>query len=88
MEPPIKAQYLNNKKNEYCSMDSINKQKVINCVTAAAKKLRKNANNAQYNLDHHISIFQNEIREGPYYICSVCNRILYRKTVILLKEKK
>ena len=29
--------------------------------------------------------FQSKIREGPYYICSVCNRIQYRKTVIQLK---
>ena len=31
--------------------------------------------------------FQSKIREGPYYICSVCNRILYRKTVIQLKKQ-
>lgn len=58
------------------------------CVSDAAKNFRKNANNAQHNVNHHISIFQNKIREGPYYICSVCNTILYRKTVILLKENK
>ena len=26
--------------------------------------------------------------EGPYYTCSVCNRLLYRKSVIQLKEAK
>ena len=31
--------------------------------------------------------FQSKIREGPYYICSVCNRILHRKTVIQLKKQ-
>ena len=31
--------------------------------------------------------FQSKIREGPYYICSVCNRMLYRKTVIQLKKQ-
>ena len=41
-----------------------------------------------HSLDYYISIFNNKVREGPYYICSVCNRILYRKTVIELKEKK
>ena len=32
--------------------------------------------------------FQSKIREGPYYICSICNRILYKKTVIQLKKKQ
>ena len=31
--------------------------------------------------------FQSNIREGPYYICSVCNRIQYRKTVIQLRKQ-
>ena len=31
--------------------------------------------------------FRSKIREGPYYICSICNRILYKKTVIQLKKK-
>ena len=31
--------------------------------------------------------FQSKIREGPYYICSVCNRIQYRKTVIQLRKQ-
>ena len=26
-------------------------------------------------------------KEGSYYICSVCNRILYRKTVIQFKKQ-
>ena len=39
-------------------------------------------------LDSCINSFQNKIKEGPYYICSVCNRILYRKTVIQLKKNK
>jgi hypothetical protein len=35
----------------------------------------------KHNLDTCISTFKNKIREGPYYICSICNRLLYRKTV-------
>ena len=88
MEPLIKAQYLNNKKQEYCSMNPIKKQKIIKCISDAAKISRKKANDVQHKLDHFISVFQNKIREGPYYICSVCHRILYRKTVMLLKENK
>ena len=88
MEPLIKAQYLNNKKQEYCTMNPIKKKKMIKCINDAAKISRKKANYVQHKLDHYISVFQNKIREGPYYICSVCHRILYRKTVMLLKENK
>ena len=87
MEPLIKAQYLNKKKQEYCSMNPTKKQK-IKCISDAAKISKKKANDVQHKLDHYISVFQNKIREGPYYICSVCHRILYRKTVMLLKENK
>ena len=86
MEPLVKAQHLNNKKQKYCTMDPIKKQTVIKCISDAANKSRKS--NVQHNLDHYISVFQNKIREGPYYICSVCHRVLYRKTVMLLKENK
>ena len=39
-------------------------------------------------LDCCISKFHGRIKEGPYYICSVCNRLLYRKSVKLLEKKK
>ena len=40
-------------------------------------------------MNNCISVFKSKIRGvGPYYICSVCNRILYRKTVICLKKDK
>ena len=43
-------------------------------------------NSAQHDLDHKITAFQTKIRECPYYICSVCNKTLYSKTVIQLEE--
>ena len=39
-------------------------------------------------LDCCTSKFHSRIKEGPYYICSVCNRLLYRKSVKLLEKKK
>ena len=39
-----------------------------------------------HNLDSFITTFHKKVREGPYYICSVCNRILYRKTVHEVKK--
>ena len=44
-------------------------------------------NSVQHDLDHKITAFQSKIRDGSYYICSVCNRILHRKTVIRLKKQ-
>ena len=35
-----------------------------------------------------IEKFNRDIMEGPYYICVVCNRLLYRKTVIEFKNEK
>ena len=52
------------------------------------KEARKVKANQTYTLDHYITIFKQKIREGPYYICSVCNRILYRKSVLILLKSK
>ena len=41
-----------------------------------------------HNLDHYLTLFNEKIREGPYYVCSVCNRILYRKSVVVLVKSK
>lgn len=35
-----------------------------------------------------INQFKRKIREGPYYICTVCNRILYKKSVTTYINKK
>ena len=50
------------------------------------KKIKSISDNI--NLDQCISKFQSRIKEGPYYICSVCNRLLYRKSVKLLEKTK
>ena len=33
-----------------------------------------------------VKTFKGQIKEGPFYICIVCNRSLYRCSVILFKE--
>ena len=33
-----------------------------------------------------VKTFKDQIKEGPFYICVVCNRSLYRRSVILFKE--
>ena len=82
--------------SEMCS----NSQMWYNALDAAEKENRLTHNQSnnqnwyqsikhrQYDLDHCITTFQSKIREGPYYICSVCNRLLYRKTVIILEKSK
>ena len=38
--------------------------------------------NSTFNqLDDRINVFKTAIKEGPYYICVICNRCLYKKTV-------
>ena len=41
----------------------------------------------KYDLDYYISKFYNKVKEGPCYICSVCNRLLYKKSVKLLDKR-
>ena len=48
---------------------------------------QKRFKSATHDLDFYISKFCNRTKEGPYYICSVCQRLLYRKSVILLETK-
>ena len=40
-----------------------------------------------HTLDYFISKLHERIKEGPYYICCACNRLLYRKSVTLLERK-
>ena len=35
-----------------------------------------------------INQFKRKIREGPYFICTVCNQILYKKSAITCINKK
>lgn len=42
----------------------------------------------KHDFNHFISIFHKKIMEGLYYTCFVCNRLLYRKSVTLIKEAK
>ena len=41
-----------------------------------------------HNIDMYIEQFKKQIKAGPFYICCVCNRTLYKKSVIILKKTK
>ena len=81
MDPMKKTDLLQKNAEKYKSMDPMKKRDLL-------KK-----NDEKYNkffihdIDYYISRFHNRINEGPYYVCSVCNRLLYRKSVVLLKKK-
>ena len=67
-----------NMKRKYQEINSPQKQK--------KQEAYKKSKSTIYNLDYFISNFHNKIREGPCYICSVCNRLLYKKSVKLLNK--
>ena len=54
-------------------------------VTFSYKEKR---NKAHRGIDFCIEQFRNKIREGPCYICCVCNRLLYRRSVIIFCKSK
>ena len=50
-------------------------------ISSYSKEKRKNNESS-------VLRFQKQIQEGPYYICVVCNRCLYRRSVVLFAEQK
>ncbi|RMX41110.1 hypothetical protein pdam_00003311 [Pocillopora damicornis] len=82
LNPEEKGKLLSGKAEWYITLDPADKDRVISQVQVNMEAYR---NSVQHDLDYKITAFQSKIREGPYYICSVCNRVLYRKTVIQLK---
>lgn len=88
MDANEKQQLLAKTREAYHNMKSKEKEKRLEKmrkVTRIAKQTKAITHN---DLDSCIASFQKAVREGPYYICSVCNRILYRKTVTELKKSK
>ena len=43
---------------------------------------------AHCDLENCITTFKKEIKVGPYFTCSFCDRLLYRKSVSLLQTDK
>ena len=56
----------------YKTLDPADKDKITSQVQVNKETHR---NSVPHDLDHRIPFFQSKIREGSYYICSVCNRI-------------
>ena len=51
-------------------------------------EMRQKTRANTHSLHYYIEQFNRGIREGPYYICVVCNRLLYRKSVLEFRKEK
>ena len=49
---------------------------------------RRQKNTKETTIEFCIGQFKNKIREGPYYVCCVCNRLLYKKSVVKFSSTK
>ena len=69
---------------KYNSMSTDEKENYIK----KQRQMYQNRCSSARSLDYYIQQFNRATRDGPYYICIVCNRLLYRKTVIEFKKTK
>jgi hypothetical protein len=88
MEQPIKAKHMNKLRNRYNSMDPEKKDRELTKKREAVHQARSVDISLQNDLDHCLSVFRDKIKEGPCYVCSVCQRMLYRRSVVQLKKCK
>ena len=52
------------------------------CKKAKARKINFDVDNKVPRFEFKVSVFKELINSGPYYICVVCNRNLYKKSVV------
>ncbi|XP_028408493.1 uncharacterized protein LOC114531049 [Dendronephthya gigantea] len=93
MDPLDKKILLEKRAMNYQSMGATEKEAYREKCRTNAKRRYHQTNSPQnakkqHDLHYYISMFHTRIKEGPYYVCSVCNRLLYRKSVKLLERKK
>ena len=55
---------------------------------AKARKTNFDADNKVPRFEFKVSVFKELINSGPYYICVVCNRNLYKKSVVVFHRDK
>ena len=73
-------------KHKYKNINQWTQQKKV-LLDSRSQKYKLSKQLVQ-NLDNCINTFRCKIKQGPYYICSVCNRLLYKKSVMLLNQSK
>jgi len=96
MDPKKKIELSKKKAKQYETMDADKKNDFLRNAAKRYREMndndkdhaRKLKKHMSHDLDHCISVFHKKIKQGPYYICSVCNRLLYKQSVIHLKKHK
>ena len=92
MDASKKKQMLNKKavksRKSYDSMDCEKKEKYLNAIRNQSAIPRQNRKISKLHVDVCPSQFCQKIKEGPYYVCTVCNRMLYRKSVLIFNKQK
>ena len=68
---------------------SIPTRKTLLCIKQCLKKKQKTYASERANSDSakRITKFKEQILEGPYFVCVVCNRCLYKRSVVLFKSE-
>ena len=82
MDTGKKQDLLNKQAEKYKTMGSFRKQELLERY-----KETYNCNSKNITLDSCIQQLKKKIREGPYYVCHVCNRALYKKSVLTIDYK-
>ena len=80
MEPVAKKRFLEDIKRKYSTMDTRKKKELLSQPNEELVKAR--------SVELRTNLFKRKIREGLYFICTVSNRILYKKSVITCINKK
>ena len=88
MEPSKKQELFFQNAEKYRLMDSDKKKELIKQIVTKGKESKEKKCSFTHSLDYYIEQFKRDFTEGPYYICVVCNRLLYRKTVLEFKKDK
>ena len=82
MDAAKKQQLLNQNSEKYKAMGNAKKKELI---SYAQQRNKQNCPRSKTNeIAYCIQQFKKKIKEGPYYICCVCNRGLYKKSVLKL----
>ena len=87
-EPDKKHKLFLQNAEKYRRMDSGERKDLLNQIVTRRKELKETKCCSTHSLDYYIQQFNRGIREGPYYICVVCNRLLYRQTILEFKKEK
>ena len=75
-------------RKRYHSMDCKKKEKHLNTKRNQLAIARQTRKISKLNVDICISQFCQKIKQGPYYVCTVCHRMLYRKSVLIFNKQK